>query len=265
MAGKNQQEEETVKTQQDLRIIDNQAIARETFRLTLDAAELKELPEPGTFYNLTVPDHLFILKRPISVFAVDREKQRLELIYKVMGAGTKLFSEMKAGDRIQVMGPLGTGFPIQEARGRVLLIGGGVGVPPLHELGCRLKAAGHEVVAVLGFRDRGSVFCEEEFRRLGETVICTDDGSYGYHGLVTGAVKERGIDFEVVYACGPRPMLRAVDETWRDTKKGWLSFEERMACGIGACYGCMTETKAGLKRVCKDGPVFALGEAVYYD
>lgn len=251
------------RTQRELRIIANKEIARETFRLTLDAQELPELPEPGTFFNLTVPDSIFILKRPISVFSVDRENRRLELIYKVMGAGTKLFSEMEQGDRIQVMGPLGTGFPIQEARGRILLIGGGVGVPPLHELGCRLKANGHDVISVLGFRDQASVFCEEEFMRLGDVIICTDDGSYGYHGLVTEAVKVRGVDFDMVYACGPRPMLKAVDETWRNTKKGWLSFEERMACGIGACYGCMTETKAGLKRVCKDGPVFALGEAVY--
>lgn len=253
------------KTQQDLRIIANREIAKETFRMTLDAGELSELPEPGTFFNVTVPDSIHILKRPISVFSADRENLRLDFIYKVMGAGTELLSKMKEGETIQVMGPLGTGFPIQEATGRILLIGGGVGVPPLYELGSRLKAQGFPVISVLGFRDKESVFSEEDFKKLGETIICTDDGSWGYHGLVTQAVKDLNIDFDVVYGCGPRLMLKAVDEAWRDTKKGWLSFEERMACGIGACYGCMTETKEGLKRVCKDGPVFSLGEAVYND
>ena len=251
--------------QRDLKILVHQEIARETFCLTLDASDLPGLPEPGTFYNLTVPDSLFILKRPISIFQVDREKRELTMIYKVMGQGTELISRLEAGAMIQVMGPLGSGFPIQETKGRILLIGGGVGVPPLHELGCRLKKSGFDIVSVLGFRDREAVFCEEEFKAFGETVICTDDGSYGYHGQVTGAVKDNGIEFDLVYACGPRPMLKAVDLEYRDRKTGWLSFEERMACGIGACYGCMTETKTGLKRVCKDGPVFALGEAVYHD
>lgn len=249
--------------QQDLVILANERIATDTYRLTLDAAALEDLPEPGTFFNLKVPDSLFILQRPISVHAVDRRNKRLGLIYKVVGAGTKIFSALAAGERLQVMGPLGTGFPIQEAAGHILLIGGGVGVPPLYELGCRLKARGLTISSVLGFRDQGSVFCEAEFRELGETIICTDDGSYGYHGLVTQAVKDKGIAFDLLYACGPRPMLKALDLQYAGTKKGWLSFEERMACGIGACYGCMTETKQGLKRVCKDGPVFALGEAVY--
>lgn len=247
----------------DLPVIENTEIARETYRLTLDISTLEAAVLPGTFFNLTVPDGRFILKRPISVFAVDRPAGRLSFIYKIMGEGTQALTSVKPGDRICVLGPLGSGFPIQDESARVLLIGGGVGVPPLYELGCRLKAAGKQVISVLGFKDHASVFCEEEFQALGRTIICTDDGSFGFAGLVTQAIEHEKIDFDTLYACGPRPMLKAVDLTWRDKKIGYLSFEERMACGIGACYGCMTPTKDGLKRVCKDGPVFRLGEALY--
>lgn len=251
--------------QWDLAILSHEGIARDTFRLKLAAPMLEEMPRPGTFFNLTVPDQRFLLKRPISVFAVDHSRKEISFIYKIMGEGTKALSDVRAGDTIRVIGPLGNGFPIQDDAHKVLLIGGGVGVPPLYELGCRLKEAGKEVITVLGFRDQSSVFCEAEFRSLGQTVICTDDGSYGFHGLVTQAIEEHGIEFDVLYACGPRLMLKAVDLKYRDHKTGYLSFEERMACGIGACYGCMTETREGLKRVCKDGPVFRLGEAVYHD
>ncbi len=251
------------KIQQTLPILANELIARETFKMTLDAALLDRPVEPGTFFNLTVPHAKFLLKRPISVFSVNPEKQEISLIYKIMGEGTKILSELRAGASIEVLGPLGSGFPIQDDSQNILLIGGGVGVPPLYELGCRLKAAGKQVTSVLGFRDRESVFCEAEFKALGTAIICTDDGSYGYSGLVTKAIEAHELEFDTIYACGPKLMLRAVDETYRDSKRGYLSFEERMACGIGACYGCMTETKDGLKRVCKDGPVFKLGEAVY--
>ena len=253
------------KIQQDLKILANDEIAKETYKMILDARELDRTIEAGMFFDLTVPDAKYILKRPISVFFVDPVKKEISLIYKIMGDGTRVLAGMKTGDLIEVMGPLGNGFPIQNDSDEILLIGGGVGVPPLFELGCRLKAAGKKVTTVLGFRDKASVFCEADFKSLGDTIICTDDGSYGYHGLVTGAITQHQLEFDTLYACGPGPMLKAVDLTYRTTKQGYLSFEERMACGIGACYGCMTETKDGLKRVCKDGPVFKLGEAVYND
>lgn len=247
----------------ELRILDNALIAIDTLRLVVSSEGVTEAIAPGTFFNLTVPDGRFILKRPISVFAVDPAAGTITFIYKIMGQGTKALSTARVGDLIKVIGPLGNGFPIQDDSTRIVLIGGGVGVPPLYELGCRLKAAGKQITSVLGFRDRGSVFAEAEFAALGETIICTDDGSYGYAGLVTQALEAAAIDFDTIYACGPKAMLKAVDLAYRDTRQGYLSFEERMACGIGACYGCMTPTKAGLKRVCKDGPVFALGEARY--
>lgn len=246
-----------------LPVLEHKEIAGETYRLTLDSSSIKGEILPGTFFNLTVPDRRFMLKRPISVFAVDLEKGHLSFIYKIMGQGTKSLTTVKVGEAICVLGPLGSGFPIQDESEVVLLIGGGVGVPPLYELACRLKAQGKQVISVLGFRDRASVFCENEFKKLGRTIICTDNGSYGFSGLVTQAIEAEQIEFDTVYACGPRPMLKAVDLKWRNKKKGYLSFEERMACGIGACYGCMTPTKDGLKRVCKDGPVFRLGEALY--
>lgn len=246
----------------ELDILANEAIARETFRLVLKAPDIDTV-NPGTFFNLTVPDGRFILKRPISVFSTDPQEKTISFIYKIMGEGTRSLSQARPGDVIQVIGPLGNGFPIQDDAERILLIGGGVGVPPLYELGCRLKAAGKQITSVLGFRDRESVFCEAEFTSLGDTYICTDDGSYGFAGLVTDAVEANDIDFDTIYACGPRAMLKAVDLKYKETKTGYLSFEERMACGIGACYGCMTPTRDGLKRVCKDGPVFRLGEALY--
>ena len=250
------------KIQRDLKILANDEIAKDTYKMTLDATLLDTPVEPGTFFNLTVPNQKYILKRPISIFSVEPKNQTISLIYKIMGDGTRAFSKMVAGNRIEVMGPLGSGFPIQDDSQAILLIGGGVGVPPLYELGCRLKAAGKQVTAVLGFRDRESVFCEADFKKLGDTIICTDDGSYGYHGLVTAAIRHHELQFDTLYACGPALMLKSVDMAYRDSKVGYLSFEERMACGIGACYGCMTPTKEGLKRVCKDGPVFKLGEAV---
>lgn len=246
-----------------LPVLAHTEIASETYRLTLDSSSIDEEILPGTFFNLTVPDRRFILKRPISVFAVEKDKSQLVFIYKIMGQGTKSLTSLKVGEEICVLGPLGSGFPIQDESETILLIGGGVGVPPLYELGCRLKAKGKKVVSVLGFKNQASVFCEAEFKQLGRTIICTDDGSYGFAGLVTQAIEAEMINFDTLYACGPRPMLKAVDLRWRDEKKGYLSFEERMACGIGACYGCMTDTKDGLKRVCKEGPVFRLGEVRY--
>ncbi|PKK40105.1 Dihydroorotate dehydrogenase electron transfer subunit [Clostridiaceae bacterium JG1575] len=248
-----------------MRVKGQERIAKETFRMTLDAAQAPFDFLAGTFLNIALPDGRFLLRRPLSIFSASKERNELSVIYKILGEGTRSLAQVAPGQILSVVGPLGTGFPIQSDAKRVLLIGGGVGVPPLYELGCRLKKEGTQVTSVLGFRDRESVFCEAEFQTLGNTIICTDDGSYGDHGLVTEAIATHGLDFDVLYACGPSPMLRAVDETFQGKKKGYLSFEERMACGIGACYGCMTPTKAGLRRVCTDGPVFSLGEVVYHD
>lgn len=246
----------------DLPILAHDRIAKDTFMLRLDASSVKEVIEAGSFFHLKLKEDRFLLRRPISVYEITLGKE-LKLIYKILGEGTRALSEIKAWESLNVLGPLGTGFPIQEEVGTALLVGGGVGVPPLYELGKRLKAQGRQVVTVLGFRDEASVFAEEDFKSLGPVYLATDDGSRGIQGTTLDAIRANRLDFAVIYACGPKVMLRALDEAYAGKKQGWLSFEERMACGIGACYGCMQNTKAGLKRVCKDGPVFALGEAIY--
>lgn len=249
----------------DMEILENIRIAKDVYRMKLRGEELcfSEMMA-GCFLNIKVgTGSELLLRRPISIFDADEKEKTLSIIYKVVGRGTERMSGMKTGDLLSVLGPLGQGFPIQDESGRVLLVGGGVGVPPLYELGKRLKAKGMEVTTVLGFRDEESIFLREDFERLGPLYIATEDGSYGTEGYVTDAIREMDPSFDTLYACGPKAMLRALDERYAQIKKGFLSFEERMACGIGACYGCMTETKAGLKRVCKDGPVFRLGEMKY--
>jgi len=248
-----------------LKIIENEEIAKEVYKMLLYSKELdfKDFL-PGTFINIKVGSGADpLLRRPISIFETNKEEGTISIIYKVMGRGTELMSLMKEGELLDILGPLGTGFPIQDESRKVLLVGGGVGVPPLYELGKRLRESGVEVVTVLGFRDAESIFCEKDFQKLGPIHIATENGSYGTRGYVTDAIREKNPEFDTIYACGPKLMLKALDETYRETKKGFLSFEERMACGIGACYGCMVDTKDGLKRVCKDGPVFRLGEVTY--
>ncbi len=249
----------------NMQILENELIAKDVFKMKLQAEEMSfsEIIA-GCFFNIKVGSGLeLLLRRPISIFETDEKDKTVTIIYKVLGKGTKLMSSMKEGDLLSVLGPLGSGFPIQNESTRVLLAGGGVGVPPLYELGKRLKENGIQVETVLGFRDEASIFCKEDFEKLGPLHITTEDGSYGTKGYVTDAIRERKISFDTIYACGPKLMLRALDEAFHESKKGFLSFEERMACGIGACYGCMTETKEGLKRVCRDGPVFKLGEITY--
>lgn len=249
----------------NMEILENAGIAKDVYKLVLRAKE-QDFGQmmAGCFLNIKVgTGSELLLRRPISIFETDECEKTISIIYKVLGKGTALMSGLKAGQFLSVLGPLGTGFPIQDESGKVLLVGGGVGVPPLYELGKRLREKGIEVETVLGFRDEESIFCKEDFEQLGPTHIATEDGSCGTKGYVTDAIKERNLNFDTIYACGPKLMLRALDEGYRETKKGFLSFEERMACGIGACYGCMTETKDGLKRVCKDGPVFKLGEVRY--
>lgn len=246
-----------------VKILKNLAIARKTWQMDLQAPKDVAGFAAGTFLHIKLPQDRFLLRRPISIFEV--KDGIWSIIYKELGEGTKAMAKLSPGEVVNLLGPLGTGFPIQEDEGKVLLVGGGVGVPPLYELGKRLRAQGREVVSVLGFRDKESIFAQAEFESLGETYLCTDDGSCGFCGNVLAAILANKIDFDVLYACGPKVMLRALDQHFAGKKKGYLSLEERMACGIGACYGCMTKTKSGLKRVCKDGPVFALGEVDFND
>lgn len=223
---------------------------------------------PGQFLSMYTNDPSRLLPRPISICEIDKANGRLRVVYRVTGqnTGTGQFSEMGAGDKILVAGPLGNGFPVEEAAGkRVFLMGGGIGVPPILELAKQMVCAKKQIV--VGYRD-SQTFLKEEFGRNGELYISTEDGSVGTKGNVLDAIRENALEADIIYACGPTPMLRAIKE-YSDEKKiaCYVSLEERMACGIGACLGCVCRTKERSHhtnvhnaRVCKDGPVFLATE-----
>lgn len=215
----------------------------------------------GQFVSLYSREGSRLLPRPISICEIDSEGARLRLVYRVAGAGTKEFSEMQAGDAIEVVGPLGNGFALQE--GKAILIGGGIGIPPMLQLAKEFQAQGREVQVVLGYRD-GNLFLKSEFEEYAQVSVSTEDGSVGTKGNVIDAIQAEGLEADTVYACGPLPMLRGVKAYASEHQiQAQISMEERMACGIGACLGCVCQSKeidshsnVHNKRICKDGPVF---------
>ncbi len=222
------------------------------------------LARPGQFISIYTHDAGKLLPRPISICETEREKKALRVVYRVTGrnTGTEQFSKMKAGDALDIIGPLGNGFPLERGEGkRVCLMGGGIGVPPILELAKQIRCSEKQIV--VGYRD-GNIFLKEEFDRNGKLYISTEDGSVGTKGNVLDAVRENDLEADIIYACGPTPMLRAVKEFAEKRHiECYISLEERMACGIGACLGCVcqsTETDSHSnvknKRICKDGPVF---------
>lgn len=243
-----------------MKILSSKQIALETFELVLENAHISQHALPGQFVHLAVPGHT--LRRPISIAATDRNKETVTILFKQIGKGTKALADLPEGTFIDALGPNGNGFPLAELEGlkEVLLIGGGIGVPPLYFLASALKERGITVKAILGYQHAEYVFYEEKFRALGETYIVTNDGSYGHKGFVTDVVGEVG-HYDRYYSCGPMPMLRAVQHTCAG-KEGYLSFEERMGCGVGACYACVipTNDEAGFKKICQQGPVFSAEE-----
>jgi len=248
-------------------VVKQQEIAHSIFELTLKGELVSEMKQPGQFVHLKVSDSFEpLLRRPISICDIDQEKKQFTMIYRAEGRGTKLLSLKREGEWIDVLGPLGNGFPVEEAANgeTALLVGGGIGVPPLYELSQRLIAKGVKVVHVLGFQSKDVAFYKEKFASLGETYIATVDGSLGTKGFVTDVIENQNITFDILYSCGPTPMLKALENNYND-KKLFLSLEERMACGIGACFACVCKTTkegTGYKKVCSDGPVFQSGEVV---
>ena len=235
-------------------IIENREIAKNTYEMRL-AGDVSET-RAGGFVNIRLDG--YYLRRPISV--CDAEDGVLTLIYKVVGAGTKMMSEMKAGVSLTVLVGLGNGYSLGDAGDTPLLIGGGAGVPPMYLLCKKLIAEGKKPTVILGFGAKEEVFYEEKFKELGAKVLVTTvDGSYGIRGFVTNAMA--GLSYSYFYTCGPEPMLKAVYEA--STSSGQFSFEERMGCGFGACMGCSCKTKYGNKRICKDGPVLAKEEIIW--
>ena len=242
--------------QQILTIKENVPVTKTVYRMRLEGADLEE-QKPGGFVNIRL-EGLF-LRRPISVY--DSAPGSLTILYKVVGKGTEQMAGMKAGETLDVLTGLGNGYDRAKAGDEPLLLGGGVGVPPLYLLAKQLTAAGKKVHAVLGFNTAEEVFGEEAFKALGcEVTVTTADGSYGMKGFVTDALPE---SYSYFYTCGPEPMLRAV---YRATKtSGQFSFEERMGCGFGACMGCSCRTITGYKRICREGPVLEKEEILGWD
>ncbi len=236
-----------------LEIIENTPLTASVYRMRL-RGDVSEIHSAGQFVNIRL-DGLF-LRRPISV--CDCEGDVLTILYKVVGAGTRQMSRMTEG-RLDVLVGLGNGYTLDEAGEQPLLLGGGVGVPPLYLLAKKLLAEGRRVSVVLGFNTADEVFYEEEFRALGADVtVATADGSYGVKGFVTDALPA---EYTYFYTCGPEPMLRAVyAKTCTD---GQFSFEERMGCGFGACMGCSCKTITGNKRICTEGPVLRKGDILW--
>ncbi|MBR5864276.1 MAG: dihydroorotate dehydrogenase electron transfer subunit [Alistipes sp.] len=239
------------------KVIANTPLTREVYRMILEG-DTKWIKRPGQFVNIEL-EGLF-LRRPISIS--DWDEKTITIIYKVVGQGTEQMSRMQAGVELDVLVGLGNGFNPDVENEKPLLVGGGVGVPPLYHLAKMLIADGRKVSVVLGFNTASEVFYADEFKALGADVyVSTADGSMGVKGFVTDAIREAAIDFDYFYSCGPLPMLKALCGC--TDVKGELSFEERMGCGFGACMGCSCKTLTGNKRICKEGPVMRREEIIW--
>ena len=238
-------------------IMENTALTESVFKMVL-SGDVSDITAPGQFVNIQL-DGLF-LRRPISV--CDLGENTLTIIYKAVGKGTEQMSRMQKGEKLDVLTGLGNGYDLTVAGQRPVLLGGGVGVPPMYLLAKRLLAQGKKVTVILGFNTESEIFYEKEFMALGADVIVTTvDGSRGIKGFVTDALKM--LDYTYFYTCGPEPMLKAVYKA--STTSGQMSFEKRMGCGFGACMGCSCKTLTGYKRICKEGPVMRKEEILWED
>lgn len=237
-------------------IVKNIKIADSVYKMIL-TGDTDAITAPGQFINIKLDS--FFLRRPISV--CDYDKSSVTIIYKVVGKGTEKMSETKCGKKLDILTGLGNGFDTSKSGNHPILIGGGVGTPPMYNLAKKLISEGKKVSVILGFNSKSDVFYEDEFKALGANVfITTADGSFGIKGFVTDAMNKVN-DYTYFYTCGPEPMLKAVYS--KTTTSGQLSFEERMGCGFGACMGCSCKTKYGNKRICKDGPVLYKEEIIW--
>ena len=234
----------------------NQHLTDSVLKMVL-AGDTSAITAPGQFINIKLDG--FFLRRPISV--CDYDEKTVTILYKIVGKGTQYLSTLATGTSLDILTGLGNGYDIEKSGQSPLLIGGGVGVPPMYRLAKELIAQKKKPIVILGFRTKKEEFYAEEFRELGATVhIATEDGSLGTKGFVTDVIKSLS-DYTYFYTCGPEAMLKAVSDA--ASTSGQLSFEERMGCGFGACMGCSCETKYGAKRICKDGPVLEKEEIIW--
>ena len=236
------------------KILSNTALTDNVYKMVL-SGDTSAITAPGQFVNIQL-DGLF-LRRPISV--CDYDENTLTIIYKVVGKGTQAMSKM-ADSELDILTGLGNGYNLTVSGDHPVLVGGGVGVPPMYNLAKKLLEQGKKVTVILGFNTKNEIFYEQEFKDLGcDVLVTTVDGSYGIKGFVTDALKD--VDYTYFYSCGPEPMLKALYKA--TTTSGQMSFEERMGCGFGACMGCSCKTLTGYKRICKDGPVMRKEEILW--
>lgn len=254
---------------EDLLIVSQREIAPRIFEMKLSGEMVLDMA-PGQFLHLRVPDPSKLLRRPISICQIDKVNKVATIVYRVERAGTTILSQLKAGDRVDTMGPQGNSFDLSviSAGQTALLIGGGIGVPPLVETAKQLAAKGIKVVSVLGFATKDAVILEEELSAYGKVYVTTDDGSYGIKGYVSTVIDDlvEKQSFDAIYSCGAPGMLKYVDKKFENHPHAYLSMESRMACGMGACYACVVHLRntkeAANKRVCEDGPVFETGQII---
>ena len=238
-------------------ILSNEPLTPAVYRMVLEG-DTQYITRSGQFINIELEGKF--LRRPISVS--DYDDKSVTIIYKVVGRGTEQMKGMVAGQKLDILTGLGNGFNTENSGNRPLLVGGGVGVPPMYNLCKRLLSEGKRPVVIIGFNTKEEVFYYEEFKALGVEVYCsTADGSFGTKGFVTDVIRGEGLEFDYLYTCGPLPMLKALYDA--TTVDGEYSFEERMGCGFGACMGCTCKTKYGNKRICKDGPVLKRDEIIW--
>lgn len=246
------------------KVVSQKQIADRIYDLWIES-ELAEDACAGQFLALYPHNASTLLPRPISVCEVDKEQKRLRMVYRIAGKGTAEFAMYQEGDFLEILGVLGNGFPLEQARGKkVFLMGGGIGIPPMLELAKELSLQeGTEISVIAGYRDQ-ACFLREDLERYGEVFVATEDGSVGTKGNVLDVVKEQGLSADMIMACGPMPMLRAIKQyAAENNMEAFISLEERMACGVGACLGCVCKTKevdhhsyVKNARICTDGPVF---------
>lgn len=248
------------KRKEQAKVLRQEEIGLNIYDMWLETSLAKEA-KCGQFICLYSKDGAHLLPRPISICEVNAEKTALRICYRIAGAGTAEFSTYHAGETVEILGTLGNGFPIEEAEGKkVFLIGGGIGIPPMLETAKRMNA---DKTVLLGYRDAG-LFLANEFEKYGKVEIATEDGSVGVKGNVMDAIAKKALSADMIYACGPMPMLRAIKKYAEENNiTAYISLEERMACGVGACLGCVCKTKevdhhshVNNARICTDGPVF---------
>ncbi len=237
------------------KILSNRPLTKDIFEMKLEG-ETFQITAPGQFINIQLEG--FYLRRPISI--CDYDDKTITIIYKVVGEGTEAMAKLGAGEKLDVLCGLGNGFDISKGGKKAVLIGGGVGVPPMFNLCKKLLSEGKDVSVILGFNTKDEIFYKEEFEAIGAKVyVSTVDGSFGTKGFVTDILKD--LEYDYFFTCGPMPMFRAIEKI--AATSGQYSFEERMGCGFGACMGCSCKTKYGNKRICRDGPVLEREEIIW--